>query len=190
MKILLLDNYDSFTYNVYDYLSQCGAEVLVKRNDAISIAGISNLNTAGIVISPGPKRPEDAGITMDLIHHFHTRLPILGICLGYQAIGAYFGATVARSPVPFHGKTSVIEHNLQGLFANIPSPTEVMRYHSLNISDMPTCLNITASTQKTNEPMALRHVDLPLTGVQFHPESILTPCGKQLLANWLDTFSL
>ncbi len=189
MKILLLDNYDSFTYNLYDYLSQCGATVIVKRNDAITISETANLGISGIVISPGPKRPEDAGITMDLIHHYHTTLPILGVCLGYQALGAYFGATVARSPIPFHGKTSIIEHNGVGLFANIPSPTEVMRYHSLNISDIPAAIHITASTQNTHEPMALQHVSLPLTGVQFHPESILTPCGKQLLANWLDTFS-
>lgn len=186
MHILLLDNYDSFTYNLYDYLLQCGATVTVKRNDAISIQGIKNLAPEGIVISPGPKRPEDAGISMDLIHHFHATLPILGVCLGYQALGAYFGASVVRSPLPQHGKTSNIEHNGSGLFKNIASPTEVMRYHSLNIAEIPAILEITASTTITNEPMALQHKTLPLCGVQFHPESILTPCGKQLLANWLD----
>lgn len=187
MKILLLDNYDSFTYNLADYLSQNGASPIVKRNDAITLAEIRNLKIAAIVISPGPKRPEDAGITMDLIHHFHAILPILGVCLGYQALGAYFGASVVRSPLPQHGKTSKIDHNSSGLFKNIPSPTEVMRYHSLNIAEIPTILEMTAFTQLTNEPMALQHKTLPLAGVQFHPESVLTPHGKQLLANWLDS---
>ncbi len=187
MKILLLDNYDSFTYNLYDYLSQCGADVLVKRNDAISVNEVKSLPIKAIVISPGPKRPEDAGISMDVIHHFHATLPILGVCLGYQALGAYFGASVVRSPLPQHGKTSQIEHNALGLFKNIPSPTPVMRYHSLNIAEIPAILNITATTSQTLEPMALQHKNLPLCGVQFHPESIQTPCGMQLLTNWLDS---
>lgn len=186
MKVLLLDNFDSFTYNLFDYLKQCGVTVIVKRNNAISIQEVNNLSVSAIVISPGPKRPEDAGITMDLIHHFHNRMPILGVCLGYQALGAYFGAKVERSPLPFHGKTSLITHNSNGLFSGIASPTQVMRYHSLNIAELPKCLIITAFTRQGNEPMALSHQNLPLAGVQFHPESVLTPCGKQLLANWVD----
>ncbi|MFN0276261.1 MAG: anthranilate synthase component II [Chitinophagales bacterium] len=182
--IFLLDNYDSFTYNLYDYLSQLGAEILVKRNDEITLPEIEDLSPSAIVISPGPKTPKDAGILMQVLHHFHKKLPLLGICLGYQAIGEYFGATLVHSPVPVHGKTSQLffdENNI--LFKNIPQGTEVMRYHSLNITNTPSSVNIIAQTNN-GEPMALQHADLPLFGMQFHPESILTQHGMQMLRNW------
>jgi len=185
MNILLLDNYDSFTWNLYDYLMQCHVAVRVIRNDAISAQDAASGNWDGLVISPGPGRPEDAGITMELIDLMHTRLPILGVCLGYQAIGAYFGASVVNGPLPVHGKTSLIRHQRSGLFEGIPDPTRVMRYHSLNIKDVPESLIITAETQDTGEPMALKHTRLPLCGVQFHPESILTTQGLQMLRNWV-----
>ena len=187
MSILLLDNYDSFTWNLADYVKQCGEEVHVVRNDAITLDEIAAAKYTGIVLSPGPGRPEDAGIMPALIETFHTRLPILGICLGYQALGAFFGADVVHSPKPVHGKTSVIQHNASGLFSGIPNPTEVMRYHSLNISRIPECIEITAQTTTTAEPMALRHKSLPLCGVQFHPESILTAHGLRMLHNWVDS---
>ncbi len=182
--ILLIDNYDSFTWNLFDYLSQAGKNVQVVRNDAITIAQAASMQPEAIVLSPGPGTPPDAGITMDVIAHFHHRLPILGICLGYQALGMYFGAELVHSPVPVHGKTSTIRHNGSGLFKDIPNPTTVMRYHSLNIRTWPDCLECTAFTA-TDEPMALQHRSLPLAGVQYHPESILTPYGLPMLRNWV-----
>lgn len=188
--IFLLDNYDSFTYNLYDYLLQLGSDVVVKRNDEITIAEIENLQPDAIVISPGPGIPKHAGILMQLIHHFHKKIPLLGICLGYQGIGEYFGASVVHAPLPVHGKTSAIvfeEENI--LFQNIPQKTEVMRYHSLNITNIPSAIKIIAQTQ-SGEPMALQHECLPIFGMQFHPESILTPYGMQMLRNWHKAFVL
>ncbi len=183
--ILLIDNFDSFTFNLYDYLKQSGADVMVKRNNEITIQQISQLSPSAIVISPGPGKPEDAGITMNIIDQFQQKIPILGICLGYQAIGVYYGAELIKSPVPVHGKTSEIIHDNDDVFKNIPQQTEVMRYHSLNITNIPPCINLIAKTFIHNEPMALKHVTLPLYGFQFHPESILTTHGKQILNNWL-----
>ena len=184
--ILLIDNYDSFTWNLFDYLSQVGKTVQVVRNDAITIPQIAALQPEAIVLSPGPGSPPDAGITMEVIAQFHRQLPLLGICLGYQALGMYFGAALVHSPVPVHSKTSTIRHQGTGLFQDIPNPTSVMRYHSLNIRSWPDCLECTAVTE-TDEPMALRHRTLPLTGVQYHPESILTPYGLAMLRNWVAT---
>jgi len=187
--ILLLDNYDSFTYNLYDYLSQLGAEVTVKRNDEISVEEIKTLSPQAIVISPGPKTPNDAGITLPTIHQFHQIIPFLGICLGYQALGQYFGAKLIHSALPFHGKTSKIYLEKDPIFENIPVETEVMRYHSLNIENIPSSLKIIASTVIGNEPMALKHHELPLYGLQFHPESILTTTGFTMLSNWFGTLN-
>jgi anthranilate synthase/aminodeoxychorismate synthase-like glutamine amidotransferase len=181
--ILLLDNYDSFTWNLYDYLAQCGAEVKVHRNDAISVSDIKAMQPQGIVISPGPETPSTAGITMELIAACATTFPMLGVCLGYQAIGMHFGAELVASPVPMHGKTSRIVHNGSGLFEGIKSPMEVMRYHSLQLRNFPNELELLAETEN-GEPMAIRHQNLPLFGVQFHPESILTTEGIHLLQNW------
>ena len=181
--ILLIDNYDSFTYNISDYLAQLGSEIIVKRNDEIRIDEIKNLSPTAIVISPGPKKPVDAGITMQLIDQFHQNIPLLGICLGYQAIGEYFGCSLVKSPVPYHGKTSQIYHSGTGIFENLPQPTTVMRYHSLNLSEISNQISITATTE-SGEPMALQHISLPLYGLQFHPESILTKHGMQMLRNW------
>jgi anthranilate synthase/aminodeoxychorismate synthase-like glutamine amidotransferase len=182
--ILLIDNYDSFTWNLYDYLSQLGKEVQVYRNDAISISDMATMPVESIVLSPGPETPNEAGITLSVINHFHQHVPMLGVCLGYQAIGMFFGAELVRSITPMHGKTSFINHHAEGLFEGLPNPLEVMRYHSLNISRIPEELDIIATTSQ-HEPMALKHRFWPLYGVQFHPESIGTPQGLPLLKNWL-----
>lgn len=187
MNILLLDNYDSFTYNLYDYLLQTGVSCTVLRNDAFALMDLEGLDFQAIVLSPGPKRPKDAGRMMQVIEHFYTRLPILGICLGHQALGEFFGAKLIHAGEPVHGKTSKIEHNGTGIFRNIPSPFQVMRYHSLVLESLAgTPLEITAHTP-AGEIMALRHSTLPLTGVQFHPESILTEHGLQLIKNWIES---
>jgi anthranilate synthase/aminodeoxychorismate synthase-like glutamine amidotransferase len=183
--ILLIDNYDSFTYLIADYFKQFSAEVLVRRNDEISIDEIKGLSPAAIVISPGPGTPVSAGITMQVIDTFHRQIPMLGVCLGYQAMGEYFGCKLIKSTVPMHGKTSWIHHNREGIFNGIPNPVEVMRYHSLIIRDFPPVLTVTASTE-TGEPMALAHNAFPLTGVQFHPESIGTNFGLQMIHNWVE----
>ncbi len=185
--ILLIDNYDSFTWNLYDYLAQQGKEVVVKRNDAITINDIAALQPEAIVISPGPETPVEAGITMTLINEFKNTFPILGICLGYQALGIHFGATLIKSPILVHGKTSQINIREDDIFKQIPAKIEVMRYHSLNITNIPQCLTIIASTS-TNEPMALKHNSLPLYGFQFHPESILTQFGLHMIKNWIATW--
>ncbi len=187
MRLLLLDNYDSFTWNLADHLTVSGAEVLVYRNDAITIEGIRKLGVQGIVLSPGPGKPAEAGILMEVVDTFHAELPILGICLGYQAIGIWSGARLVHSPVPVHGKTSDITHTGTGIFSGVPDPCAVMRYHSLNIADIPESLEITAHTLQGNEPMALRHTRFSMSGVQFHPESIGTPDGLRMLQNWLKT---
>jgi anthranilate synthase/aminodeoxychorismate synthase-like glutamine amidotransferase len=185
--ILVIDNYDSFTYNLVQYLGELGADVQVVRNDAASIESIDSLHPDRIVISPGPGRPEQAGITMDAIRHFGSTVPILGVCLGHQAIGAVFGGSVVRAIVPMHGKTSTIEHDGRGVFAGIDGPFTASRYHSLVVADegLPADLEVTARTREDGTIMGLRHVRWPIHGVQFHPESILTAEGRRLLRNFL-----
>lgn len=185
--LLLLDNYDSFTYNLYDYLYWLGIDCKVLRNDECTIADLEALPLQAIVISPGPGRPKDSGITMQVIEHFHTKLPILGICLGHQALGEYFGAKLVRGPEPVHGKTSMLEHNNDVVFDGVSNPFSVMRYHSLVLEGLEqTPLEVIASTAD-GIPMAIKHSSLPLYGFQFHPESILTPDGLKLLGNWWAT---
>jgi anthranilate synthase/aminodeoxychorismate synthase-like glutamine amidotransferase len=185
MKILLLDNYDSFTYNLYDYLLQTGVECQVLRNDARSLAEFERLDFQAIVFSPGPKRPADAGLMPALIERLYAHVPMLGICLGHQAIGEFFGAKLVKAKIPMHGKTTEIQHNGHPIFAGIPERFTVMRYHSLLLESLDgTPLVCTAQTDD-GEIMALAHRSLPLTGVQFHPESILTEHGLQMLSNWV-----
>ncbi|MGE7602255.1 anthranilate synthase component II [Peribacillus sp. NPDC097675] len=181
--ILLIDNYDSFTYNLYQYLGEVEKDLIVKRNDEITIAEIEVMNPKAIIISPGPGRPEDAGMSMEIIRSFYKKLPILGICLGHQAIGATFGANVIRAKVIMHGKTSVIEHDGTGVFVNQASQFPVMRYHSLVVErkSLPPELLVTANAMDDGEVMALKHREYPLYGLQFHPESIGTKIGKELL---------
>ncbi len=183
--ILLIDNYDSFTYNLYQYLCELGAEVLVRRNDAISVEEIGALAPERIVISPGPCTPQEAGVSVEAIRAFAGRVPILGVCLGHQAIGAAFGGDVVRAPRLMHGKTSPIAHRGLGVFRGLPNPFVATRYHSLIVerSTLPRVLEITAEADGI--VMGLRHRELPIEGVQFHPESILTPDGRALLANFL-----
>lgn len=182
--VLLLDNYDSFTYNLYDYIVQCGEQCRVVRNDEMTIGEMRQLDFSSAVISPGPKTPQEAGLTMKFIEKFHDTKPILGICLGHQAIGQFFGARLVHAKRPMHGKTSVIKHSGHFLFNGLPEKFEVMRYHSLILTGVEqTPLQVTART-KTGEVMAIAHPHYPLAGVQFHPESILTPFGLQLLKNW------
>ncbi len=188
--ILMIDNYDSFTYNVVQYLGELGADVSVHRNDEISLDEIAALKPAGIVISPGPCTPNEAGISMDVIKRFAADIPILGICLGHQCIGQVFGGIVSRAHDVMHGKTSAIHHNGAGVFRQLPSPFQATRYHSLIVewNELPDELEVTAWTAadgKPDEIMGLRHRTLPLQGVQFHPESILTECGHDLLRNFL-----
>lgn len=184
--ILVLDNYDSFTYNLVQYFGELGAELVVKRNDEISLDEIAALKPERIVISPGPCTPNEAGISNDVIRTFGQQTPILGVCLGHQCIGQVFGGDVVRADRLMHGKTSPILHNGEGVFQNLPSPFEATRYHSLIVKrdTLPDCLEITAETAE-KEIMGLRHRELPIHGVQFHPESILTLEGKKLLQNFL-----
>lgn len=182
--LLLLDNYDSFTYNLYDYLAQLGLPCTVLRNDQTTVEAIEAGGYAGIVLSPGPNRPSDAGILMDVLRRFHDQLPILGICLGMQAMGEFFGATLVKAAVPMHGKLSPIRHNGAGLFRGLAQDTPVMRYHSLVLEQLPEALEPTAWTA-AGECMALRHRRHALVGVQFHPESILTKDGQTMLQNWV-----
>jgi anthranilate synthase/aminodeoxychorismate synthase-like glutamine amidotransferase len=185
MKILLLDNYDSFTYNLYDYLQQTGVACTVWRNDTFALESIDAAGFQAIVLSPGPKRPADAGLMMQVIERYHQHLPILGICLGHQALGEFFGAKLVKAALPMHGKTSPVVHTAHPLFQGIPSPFQVMRYHSLLLESLEgTPLDCVASTE-AGEIMALAHRSLPLLGVQFHPESILTEHGLPLLHNWV-----
>jgi len=182
--VLLLDNYDSFTYNLYDYVLQLGQECKVVRNDEMSIDELSALNFSSAIISPGPKTPAQAGITMQFIDRFYSTKPILGICLGHQAIGEFFGARLIKAGKPMHGKTSVVKHNGHFLFKDLPAQFEVMRYHSLILAKPDkTPLDIIARTAE-DEVMAIAHRELPIAGVQFHPESILTPHGLSVLRNW------
>lgn len=184
--VLLLDNYDSFTYNLYNYILQLGQQCTVVRNDEMSVEEIAAINFTSIVISPGPKTPKEAGITMQLIERFHQTRPILGICLGHQAIGQFFGAELVKAAKPMHGKTSVVTHNNHWLFKGIPTPFEVMRYHSLVLDEkLPKCLHLLAQTND-REPMVIARENLSIIGVQFHPESVLTEHGLLLLQNWFE----
>jgi anthranilate synthase component 2 len=184
--LLMLDNYDSFTYNIVQYFGQLGEDVQVHRNDRITLEEIEALRPARLVISPGPCSPEEAGISVAAIRHFAGKIPILGVCLGHQAIGAAFGGNVVRSVSLMHGKTSPIHHDDRGLFAGLPNPFQATRYHSLVVerSSLPECLEVTAWVEN-GEIMGMRHRELPVWGVQFHPESILTEGGMELLANFL-----
>ncbi|VXD04292.1 aminodeoxychorismate synthase component II [Serratia oryzae] len=188
--LLLIDNYDSFTYNLYQYFCELGAEVLVKRNDELQLADIERLAPQHLVISPGPCTPNEAGISLAAIRHFAGKLPILGVCLGHQAIGQALGAKVVRAREVMHGKTSAIRHHHQGVFAGLNNPLTVTRYHSLvlDAATLPSCFEVTAWSERDGEQdeiMGIRHRTLALEGVQFHPESILSEQGHQLLDNFL-----
>jgi len=184
--ILMIDNYDSFTYNLVQYLGDLGAELHVVRNDEVTVEEIERLAPERIVISPGPCTPREAGISCDTIRHFGPRVPILGVCLGHQAIGDVYGGEVVRADRVWHGKTSMIHHNGQAIFRGLPNPFEATRYHSLIVrrETLPACLEITAWTDE-GLIMGLQHREYPVWGVQFHPESILTTAGKDLLRNFL-----
>ncbi|NIF59652.1 aminodeoxychorismate synthase component 2 [Enterobacter sp. Ap-916] len=184
--LLLIDNYDSFTWNLYQYFCELGEEVLVKRNDEIGLDDIERLTPDKLVISPGPCTPTEAGISLAAINHFAGQLPILGVCLGHQAIAQVFGATIVRAEQVMHGKTSAISHNGSGVFRGLNNPLTVTRYHSLLIDPdtLPDCFEVTARTDK-QEIMGIRHRSLDLEGVQFHPESIFSEQGHALLANFL-----
>ena len=185
--LLMIDNYDSFTYNLYQYLAELGAEVVTVRNDKTTLEDIEAMDPQGIVISPGPSTPLEAGISNDVIRHFGPRLPTLGVCLGHQCIGYVYGAKVDRAGEIRHGKTSMIHHNGQGVLASLPDPFEAIRYHSLVVypETVPDELEVTAWTDN-GLIMGLRHKEYPVEGVQFHPESIMTPVGKAVLQNFLD----
>jgi anthranilate synthase component II len=185
--VLLLDNYDSFTYNLYQYLCELGASVDVRRNDQITVAEVAALRPDRIVISPGPCTPSEAGISVELIQELGAHVPLLGVCLGHQAIGAAYGGAVVRAPVVMHGKISAVQHGDQGVFEGLPMPFEATRYHSLIVrrEDLPAELEVTAWTED-GIIMGLRHREFPVQGVQFHPESIMTVAGKQLLQNFLN----
>jgi anthranilate synthase/aminodeoxychorismate synthase-like glutamine amidotransferase len=184
--ILVIDNYDSFTYNLVQYFGELGAEPLVKRNDEVSLAEIAEIAPERICISPGPCTPKEAGISNDVLREFAGKVPILGVCLGHQCIGDVYGGDVVRAERLMHGKTSPILHNSRNVFSGLPSPFEATRYHSLIVKreTLPDCLEITAWTEE-GEIMGLAHRELPVYGVQFHPESILTSEGKRLLGNFL-----
>ncbi|AST77923.1 TPA: aminodeoxychorismate synthase component 2 [Citrobacter freundii] len=185
--ILLIDNYDSFTWNLYQYFCELGADVQVKRNDALTLSQIERLKPQRIVISPGPCTPDDAGISLEVIRCYAGRLPILGVCLGHQAMAQAFGASIVRAAKVMHGKTSLIRHTGQGVFQGLTNPLTVTRYHSLLIdpATLPDCFEVTAWSE-TQEIMGIRHTTWDLEGVQFHPESILSEQGHQLLANFLN----
>ena len=185
-RLLMIDNYDSFTYNLVQYLGELGAHVIVKRNDAIDVAGARELRPDAIVISPGPCTPKEAGVSLAILRELSPELPILGVCLGHQCIGEAFGGRVVRASRLMHGKTSPVIHDGKSLFEDLPSPFDAMRYHSLLVEwdTVPDCLEISARTEE-NEIMGFRHKSLRVEGVQFHPESIGTPEGKRLLSNFL-----
>ncbi|WP_199699453.1 anthranilate synthase component II [Alcanivorax profundi] len=193
MRVLMIDNYDSFTYNLVQYLQELGAEVLVHRNDQITIEDIEALNPDRLMVSPGPCTPNEAGVSIAAIKHFAGKLPILGVCLGHQSIGQAFGGKVVRARQVMHGKTSPIHHSGVGIFRDLPSPYIATRYHSLVVEkdSLPDCLEITAWTQNADgsmdEIMGMRHKTLPIEGVQYHPESILSEHGHALLENFLKT---
>jgi len=185
-RVLMIDNYDSFTFNLVQYLGELGAQVSVHRNDQIDVAGIRAARPDGLVLSPGPCTPDEAGVTLAAIRELAGQVPILGVCLGHQAIGQAFGGRVVRNVRIVHGKASPVEHRGAGLYAGLPSPFQAGRYHSLVVErdGLPAALEVTSWTAE-GEIMGLRHRDLEVEGVQFHPESILTEAGKPLLANWL-----
>ena len=185
-RVLVIDNYDSFVYNLVQYLGELGAEPLVHRHDELSVGELVDLEPDAVLISPGPGTPDDAGVSNDVITTFAEKVPILGVCLGHQCIGQVYGGDVVRAPQVMHGKTSLIRHNDSGVFAGLPQPLEATRYHSLVVdrASVPACLEITAETDD-GIVMGLRHRELPVEGVQFHPESILTAGGHDLLRNFL-----
>lgn len=185
--ILLIDNYDSFTFNLYQFLGIFADDVRVVRNDKITIEEIKELAPEKIVLSPGPKSPKDAGICMEVVKEFYDKIPIMGICLGHQCIGEALGGTVSYAKALFHGKQSPIEHNGEGIFEGIDSPIKVARYHSLAVmeDDLPSCLTVTARTDD-GEIMAMRHKEYPVVGLQFHPESIYTEHGKRMVENFVN----
>lgn len=186
MQTLVIDNYDSFTFNLVQYLGELGDEPIVYRNDALTLEDISDMNPQHILISPGPCTPAEAGISVDLVRHFSGKIPILGVCLGHQSIAVAFGGRVGRAPRLMHGKTSLIEHTGDGIFRGIPSPFTATRYHSLTVEEpLPAALQRTAWTRE-GELMGLAHKSHPTFGVQFHPESILTEHGHRLLQNFLE----
>ena len=186
--VLVIDNYDSFTYNLVQYLGELGAEVRVRRNNQVTIGEIEAMAPDQLLISPGPGRPEDAGISMDVLRRFGPSTPILGVCLGHQAIGVVYGGIVCRARVPMHGKTSTVVHDSKGVFSGISAPFPAGRYHSLVISseDVPAALEVAARTKEDDTIMAVRHRSYPVHGVQFHPESVLTEEGRKILRNFLD----
>ena len=185
--ILMIDNYDSFTYNLVQYMGELGADIQVERNNCISISEIESLKPEKIVISPGPCTPTKAGISVEVIKNFAGKVPILGVCLGHQSVGAAFGGEIIKAGKLMHGKTSEVRHDGKTLFKNLPNPFTATRYHSLvlNRKTLPDCFEITAESED-NEIMGIRHKDLSVEGVQFHPESILTPNGKDLLMNFIE----
>jgi para-aminobenzoate synthetase component II len=185
-RVLVIDNYDSFVYNLVQYLGELGALPIVYRNDAIDVAGVRSLDPDGVLISPGPGRPEAAGISMQVVSELAGQVPILGVCLGHQCIGQVFGGEVVQAPVLMHGKTSMVHHDGSGVLAGLADPFQATRYHSLVVSgdNLPDVLMVTA-TSEDGTVMGLRHRELTVEGVQFHPESILTDDGHRLLANWL-----
>ncbi len=189
--ILLIDNYDSFTYNLYQYLCELGGDVQVVRNDKISIEEIKDMAPDGIVVSPGPCTPKEAGISGEVVKQFGEKLPVLGVCLGHQTIGYAYGGVVERAPEIMHGKTSMVHHDGKGLYEGLPNPFEAIRYHSLmvNPDTLPDFLEVTSRTED-GIVMGVRHKSLPVEGVQFHPESIMTKVGHDLLRNYLDRVEL
>jgi anthranilate synthase/aminodeoxychorismate synthase-like glutamine amidotransferase len=186
--VLVIDNYDSFTYNLVQYLGELGASVLVRRNDEASVEQLRALPHSRVVISPGPGRPEGAGVSLAAIKEFGATMPVLGVCLGHQAIGLAFGGDVVRAPVPIHGKTSTVEHDSAGIFAGLTTSFQAGRYHSLIVDEksLPHDLEVTARTKEDGLVMGLRHRRLPIHGVQFHPESVLTNEGRRILRNFLE----
>jgi para-aminobenzoate synthetase component II len=191
VRILVIDNYDSFVFNLVQYLGQLGAECEVRRNDEISVADVAGFGAAGILLSPGPGEPTRAGIMMDVIKEYAGKIPMFGVCLGHQAIGAAFGATVTRAPELLHGKTSEVHHKGTGVLAGLPDPFTATRYHSLAVlpETLPAEIEVTGTTD-SGVVMAMRHRDLAIEGVQFHPESVLTEGGHTMLANWLASCGL
>ncbi len=189
--VFVLDNYDSFTYNLVQYLGEMGAEVVVRRNDQVTVTEIEDMNPERILVSPGPCTPQEAGISIELIRHFAGKIPLLGVCLGHQALGAAFGGRVVRAKTLMHGKTSEVKHDGKTIFRDLPSPMTATRYHSLVVSekDLPEELEVSASTIEKDGSrtiMGLRHKKFPVEGVQFHPESVLTGEGKKLIRNFLN----
>ena len=186
--ILVIDNYDSFTYNLVQYLGELGGDIRVRRNDQITVGEVEAMQPDQIVISPGPGRPEDAGVTVDVIRRFGPTIPLLGVCLGHQAIGLVYGGTVCRATAPMHGKTSSVEHDGMGVFAGISTPIQAGRYHSLVIAgdSVPADLEVSARTSEDGTIMGVRHRKYNVHGVQFHPESVLTDQGRRILKNFMD----